>query len=202
MERGEKKNNFDINIGMPVNFYCNLVPIFSKGIRLELFVKRNNEESLFANVTIRNSDNVALPAPIFKIVNVDENIIQNLNVQLNNNLKFVESDVCKSSDKNFKIYKEHGAIRIGRDNHPTDRSMYANARIELKKDFTYVFDLSLNIIFVRNYVNVQSDMYKCNLYCREDNNYLACLVINVLGNHTIEIGDKLMHNTSIDSIKK
>lgn len=196
----EKKNTFDINIGIPLKYFNCVVPIFHKGLRVDLFVKRSNEDTLWATINVKNIENITVPVDILKIVNIDEKIIKNLNFRMNNTIKFTESILSEDSDKNFKIFKESGLIRIGQEETNSnqisnDKNLYANARIELKKNITYIFELSLNVIFTRNYVNVYSENYRCNLYCQKNNNYLVCLVINVMNHHIIENGDKLMQNT-------
>ncbi|WBR61497.1 hypothetical protein [Drosophila suzukii associated hytrosavirus 1] len=202
LTRLQKKNSFDINLQIPIKYYKNVMPIFNKGIRMDLFVQREKSDNLWTNVTVKNFDGTQMPIAIYKILNVDENIVNNLALSMNNRIKFKESTLNVKSDKNYKIYDESGIIRIGlaidndedEDRTVQDKCLYANARIELKKNITYVFNLSLNVIFARNYVNVQSEFYKCSLNSREDNNYLTCLVITVLENYTIENGEKLMHH--------
>lgn len=203
-----KKNMFDVNLQLDSKYYKNILPIFNKGIRLELFVQRDKNDLIWSNVSIKNIECIRLPIAIYKIVNVDENIINNLNTNMNNSVKFKESILNTSSDKNYKIYDESGIIRLGKLDYgqtgvgdnvaaadiKNDKSLYANARIELKKNITYVFNLSLNVIFAKNYINVQSEHFKCSLHCRTDNNYLLCLVVVVACNYTIENGMKLMHN--------
>lgn len=221
LTRINKKSSFDVNLQIPLKYYKNVMPIFNKGIKLDLFVQRENSENLWTNVTIKNTDGLKIPIPIYKIVNVDENIIKNLNLVLNNTVEFKESILSSKSDKNYKIYDESGIIRIGSSDVATIasksngnsssssiatkttatttnttklNSLYSNARIELKKNCTYVFNLSLNIIFARNFINIQTEHFKCSLNCREDNHYLACLVITCTENHTIENGVCLMQN--------
>ena len=219
LTRIHKKSSFDVNLQIPLKYYKNVMPIFNKGIKLDLFVQRENSENLWTNVTIKNTDGLKIPIPIYKIVNVDENIIKNLNLVLNNTVEFKESILSSKSDKNYKIYDESGIIRIGSSDVATIasksngsssssvtkttvtttnttklNSLYSNARIELKKNCTYVFNLSLNIIFARNFINIQTEHFKCSLNCREDNHYLACLVITCTENHTIENGVCLMQN--------
>lgn len=191
LTRLQKKSSFEVNLQIPIKYYRNVMPIFNKGIRVELFVQREKSDNLWTSVSVKNVDGAKLPIAIYKILNVDENIIKNLALGMNNNIKFKESLLSQKSDKNYKVYDESGIVRVG----SSDKSLYANARIELKKNITYVFNMSLNVIFARNYVNVQSEFYKCALQCRDDNNYLTCLVVTVLENHTIENGEKLMHNT-------
>ena len=220
LTRINKKSSFDVNLQIPLKYYKNVMPIFNKGIKLDLFVQRENSENLWTNVTIKNTDGLKIPIPIYKIVNVDENIIKNLNLVLNNTVEFKESILSSKSDKNYKIYDESGIIRIGSSdvvatiatksnvnssnsiatkntvttNTIKLNSLYSNARIELKKNCTYVFNLSLNIIFARNFINIQTEHFRCSLNCREDNHYLACLVITCTENHTIENGVCLMQN--------
>lgn len=197
-----KKSVFDVDLHMPVKYCKNILPIFTKGVRVDLFVQKDKQETMWANVSIKNADNTKLPLPLYKIVNVDENIINNLPISMNNNVKFVESVLNGDSDKAYKIYEESGIIRIGSASSNsgdglaavTSKDLYANARIELKKNITYVFNLSLNIVFAKNYINVHSEYFRCSLHSRNDNNYLTCLVLNVIENFTIENDTKLMHN--------
>ena len=199
-----KKNLIDVNLHVPVKYFKNVLPIFNKGVRTELFVQKDKQETIWTNISIKNSDNIKLPLSIYKIFTVDDNIINNLNISMNNTMKFVDPTLNSNSDKNYKIFDESGIIRVG---HPSSsgqgdnissfsqqRDLYANARIELKKNITYVFNLSLNVIFAKNYINVNSDCFKCSLHSRNDNNFLTCLVLNVVENFTIENGTKLMHN--------
>lgn len=187
-----KKNTFEVNLQIPVKFFKNVMPIFHKNIKLDLFVQRENSENLWSNVNVKSADTIKTPVAIYKIVNVDDSIIDNLRISMNNNVEnFKEPILSEKSDKNCKIYNESGVIRFG----GSDQSIYSNARIELKKNLTYVFELSLNVIFARRYVNVQAEHYRCTMCSREDNNFLACVVIAATDNCTIENGVKLMHNT-------
>ena len=200
-----KKSVFDVNIHMPVKYFKNILPIFNKGVRTDIFVQRDKQETMWANISIKNTESIKLPLSIYKIVSVDENIINNLPISMNNNVKFVEPVLNNNSDKNNKIFDESGIIRIGLttgsspdtttngSTNSQQKDLYANARIELKKNITYIFNLSLNVVFAKNYINVNSDCFKCSLHSRSDNNYLVCLVINVIENFTIENGTKLMH---------
>ncbi len=195
LTRLHKKNSFEINLQVPIKYYKNVMPIFHKNVRLELFVQREKSDNLWSSVSVKNSDSIKTPLPIFKIVNVDDAVVDNLRLVLNNSFDNSpankEPKLNEKSDKNYKIYNESNVVRIGAGN---DQSIYSNARIELKKNITYVFRLSLNVIFARFYVNVQAEHYRCTICSRDDNNFLACLVITPSDNCTIENGVKLMHN--------
>lgn len=200
LTRLHKKNTFDINLQIPIKYYKNVLPIFNKGVKLDLFVQREKSDNLWSSVSIKSGsglDNPKIPIAIYKIVNVDDKIIHNLNVAMNNNIAFTEPFLNAQSDKNYKIYDESGIISVGSSAESTDKSLYTNARIELKKNVVYVFNLSLNVIFARNYINIQYEKFHCHLYSRSDNNYLACLVITVLDNYTIENGVCLMQHIAV-----
>lgn len=182
-----KKNAFDVNLQIPIKYMKNILPIFHKGIKLDIFVQHENSDHIWANVSIKNGDNIKTPVPLYKMVNIDDGIIDNIRIAMNNNMEFKETALNEKSDKNYKIYDECGIICIGDDN-----SLYTNGRIELKKNITYVFNTSLNIMFGHRYINVQSDKYKCTVCSRDDSNFLICVVITVLDNHTIENGIKLL----------
>lgn len=187
--RYQKKNSYDINLQISLKYFKNIMPIFNKGVKVDLFAHREKSDNIWCNVILKNTENMKFPLAIFKIINIDENIISNLNVGMNNSIKFKESVLNTKSDKNYKIYDESGVIQIG-DN----KDLYIISRIELKKNMTYVFNTSLNAIFARQYINIQNEFYKCSLYSRDDNKYLLCLVINVFDNYIIENGVRLMQN--------
>lgn len=184
-----KKTTFDVNLQIPIKYTKNILPIFHKGIKLELYVQREKSDNLWSNISIKNADGLKTPIPLYKIVNVDDGIVDNLRVAMNNNIEFKETLLNERSDKNYKIYDECGIIRVGDDN-----SLYTNARIELKKHITYVFNLSLNVVFAHRFINIRTDKYKCAVHSRDDNNFLLCLLITVLDTYTIENGVKVMQH--------
>lgn len=184
-----KKTLFSINLQIPIKYMKNILPIFHKGIKLDLFVQHENSDNLWANISMKSIDNHKIPIPLYTIINVDEQIINNIRVAMNNSIEFKEVILNKISDKNFKIYDECGIICI----HDEDKSLYSNGRIELKKNITYIFNTSLNIMFAHRYINVQAEKYKCTICSRNDNNFLTCLIITVTEAHIIENGIKLMH---------
>lgn len=192
------KTSFDINTQIPMKYYKNMVPIFNKGIRNDIFVKREHSDNLWLNINIKNIDMIKMPIAIYKIINVDDDIINNLKIRMNNIINFTTLSINNElSDKNYQIFDESGIIIINDEENNKDKgSLYMNARIELKKNVTYIFNLSLNIMFYKNFINIQSEYYKCSLQSRNDNNYLACLVINALNNYTLENNVKLMQYIS------
>lgn len=194
-----KKNSYDINLNIPLKYFKSIMPVFNKGIKVDIFYNADKEKcnTIWSNISIKHSDNLKFPIAIYKIVNIDDKIINNLNVSMNNCNKSKEYVLSNKSDKNYKIFEESGIICIGCENNDgdmaTDKDIYITARLELKKNTTYVFNTSINVIFSRFYLNIQNEYYKCSLNSREDNKYLICLVIVAMENHIIENGVKLMH---------
>lgn len=197
------KTSFNVNLQVPTKYYKNVMPIFNKGVRTELFVKNSKtSKNIWAHVSIKNTDEIQLPIAMYKIANIDSKIIDNLKSCMNNNIKFKENILNeKRSDKYTRVYNESGIIHIGNPNvnknfDNDDEALYSNGRIDLKKNLTYVFELSLNIIFAKKYINIYNTQYNCSLYSRSDNHFLSCLVINVYENCIIEHGVRLMQNVN------
>lgn len=174
------------------------MPIFNKGVKAEIFVYPGHDrnDSMRLNINIKNTDGVKFPIAIYKIINIEDKIINNLNVGMNNKYDSCDLVPNNKSDKNYKIYDESGIIRVGKDDsqQTDDKHLYITARMEIKKNITYVFNTSMNAIFARQYINIQNESYKCSLNSRNDNKYLVCLVITALENHIIENGVQLMYN--------
>lgn len=201
INRLPKKNSFDMNTQIPLKFLKNVMQIFNKNIRTELFSQVDTSGNIWANVSIKNPDNIKFPVALFKVINIDENILENFKKQPTNDIAFNDFVLNNESDKNIKVYDENsGIITIGNPKNDKDDSIYINGRFELKKNITYMIKLSLNVIFARNYISTKSNYYKCSLMSREDNNYLLCLVLTATENHIIEYGVKLMQD--INFLKK
>lgn len=196
-----QKNTYDVNLQISPKYFKDIMPIFNKGVRTDLYVQLEKSDTIWCNVVIKSTDGLKSRLAIYKIINIDDKIIPNLNVGMNNVIAFKESILSSKSDKNYKIYEESGVICVGGPDDLSNKDLYINARMEIKKNITYVFNTSLNAIFARQYINVQNEFYTCSLNSRDDNKYLLCLVITAMDNHIIENGVKLMHNINYNNNK-
>lgn len=185
-----RKTSSEINLFLPHEYANKLIPVYNKDVRAFVCMVEN-DENLHVHLNFKNFEDVHLPLKLFKIMDIDDNILKYLMAtQSTSNLDnppIKELVEMKMSDRYFKFYDVSSAIGFGEDH-----SIITCARLELKKNVNYIFRIPLNAIFFFTYFTIFNRNYKSSLMVRNDNDYLCALVINCYENCIIETGVKLL----------